>query len=73
MYLKKNESTVGGRGWHYLTRLSQIEEKFKRAGEQEKFGQQRAHALPLFANRQEHAHRHCLRCGGRVGVRWPYL
>jgi hypothetical protein len=32
MYLEKNESTGGGRGWHYSTRLSQIEEKLGRQG-----------------------------------------
>jgi hypothetical protein len=33
MYLEKNESTGGGRGWHYLTRLSPIEEKFGGGGD----------------------------------------
>jgi hypothetical protein len=67
MYLEKNESTGGGRGWHYSTRLSQIEENFFWGG-QEKFGWQGA---GLFAIRQERTRCHYLRWGGRVRVRWP--
>jgi hypothetical protein len=68
MYLEKNESTGGGRGWHYSTRLSQIEENLGGRGRD---CLQIDNARALFAIRQERAHHHYLRCSGRVRVRWP--